>query len=211
MKTRAKQFLALCFAVVLSVSLLVGCAGGGDTSTPDGMLNTSLSAVKNGDLKAMAQISGEDISSSDFNDMDMGQMEKMMKALFSNVNVNATLKESNDKTATVSVKGTTGDLSSLSKEMSTELQTAVTEWATKNVDKLMNMTEEQMAKETLNVMIPILEKHVKNVTSKDVDVEIKMEKDDNGKWNVADESAADMAFILFGNSSVNDFNDILGM
>ena len=55
MQTRVKQFLALCFAVVLSVSLLVGC-GGGDTSTPDGMLSTSLSAVKNGDLKAMSQI-----------------------------------------------------------------------------------------------------------------------------------------------------------
>ena len=95
--------------------------------------------------------------------------------------------------------------------MGTEVKTAVSEWATKNVDKLMNMTEEQMTKETLNVMIPILEKHVKNVSSKDVDVEIKMEKDDNGKWNVADESSDDMALILFGSNSVNDMNDILGM
>ncbi len=210
MQTRVKQFLALCFAVVLSVSLLVGC-GGGDTSTPDGMLSTSLSAVKNGDLKAMSQISGDEISEDELNGMDLGQMAKLMKALFSKVNVNVTLKESNDKTATVSVKGTTGDLSSLSKEMGTEVKTAVSEWATKNVDKLMNMTEEQMTKETLNVMIPILEKHVKNVSSKDVDVEIKMEKDDNGKWNVADESSDDMALILFGSNSVNDMNDILGM
>ena len=41
--------------------------------------------------------------------------------------------------------------------------------------------------------------------------EIKMEKDDNGKWNVADESSDDMALILFGSNSVNDMNDILGM
>ena len=159
----------------------------------------------------MSQISGDEISEDELNGMDLGQMAKLMKALFSKVNVNVTLKESNDKTATVSVKGTTGDLSSLSKEMGTEVKTAVSEWATKNVDKLMNMTEEQMTKETLNVMIPILEKHVKNVSSKDVDVEIKMEKDDNGKWNVADESSDDMALILFGSNSVNDMNDILGM
>ena len=151
------------------------------------------------------------MSEDELNGMDLGQMAKLMKALFSKVNVNVTLKESNDKTATVSVKGTTGDLSSLSKEMGTEVKTAASEWATKNVDKLMNMTEEQITEKILNVMIPILEKHVKNVSSKDVDVEIKMEKDDNGKWNVADESSDDMALILFGSNSVNDMNDILGM
>ncbi len=204
MQTRAKQFLALCFAVVLSVSLLVGC-GGGDTSTPDGMLSASLEAVKNGDLKAMAQISGEELS----DDMDAGQMSKLMKALFSKVDVSVSLKESDEKTATVSVKGTTGDLSTLSTAMATEMQTVVTEWASKNVDKLMTMTEEEVAKETLNVMLPVLEKHTKEIASKDVDTEIKMEKDDDGKWQVADESSDDMALILFGSNSIKDMDDIL--
>ena len=123
----------------------------------DGMLSTSLTAVENGDLKAMSQISGDEISEDEVDGYGFGA--KLMKALFSKVNVNVTLqKESNNKPATFSVKEPPGDLSSLSKEMGAEGKTAVSEWATKNVDKLMNMTEERMTKETLNVMIPILEK-----------------------------------------------------
>ena len=57
-----------------------------------------MTAVKNGDLKAMSQISGDEISEDELSGMDLGQMAKLMKALFSKVNVNVTLKESNDKT-----------------------------------------------------------------------------------------------------------------
>lgn len=211
MKTITRASLALVAAVCLLLGLLAGC-GSGDTSTPDGTLRSMIAAVKNGDYEAMQRLSGELQTESGTDSMVFTpSMRTLLQAMFQKVDVTVSLKESSDTAAVVTVQGKTGDLSAIDSGISAQIQETVSKWATENMERLLKLSSEEMAQETLKTMLPVLKEYVAKVPSKDVSVEVRMDRGDDGRWTVDDGSSAEMAMVLFGTSNPGDLNDLLDL
>ena len=204
-----RAFLALLVAGVLCLSLLAGCGNAMDTSTPDGTLKSMLTAVKNGDYQAMQELSGESLSS-DPEDADlMKSAGELVRVFFQNVDVEVSLKDSDETRAIVTVQGKTSDLSALGEDMAEEFQKEVSVWALENMDRLIKLSTEEMQKETIKVMTPILKKYIGELPQKEVQAEVIMTKNSAGRWVVSENSSSDMMRILFGTSDEVDIGSLL--
>ncbi len=207
MKTIRTKLLICCMALFLTLGVLAGC---NDTSTPAGTLQATLSAMKDGNFKQLSKLTGEDFEQGSWEGIPMQDMQRMFRAMFGNISVNVQEKESDGEHAVVTITGETGDLSSVMKDVGEETMSNFLKWCEDNNDRLLDITSEEMRQKILPMLVEAFENHKGNMTKKPVDVEIKMNKDSDGKWIVASESADDMASVVFGTDGIPSIESLLG-
>lgn len=206
MKTIGKKLVGFCMVLVFAMGMLVGCGG---TNTPAGTLEATLSAMKNGDLKKLGELAGEDFSQGDWQGIPAGEVQRFFRAVFGNISVQVREKESDDTSAVVTVSGETGDLFSVMSVVGKEVSSEFTQWCEDNAERLLEISSEEMRGQMMKIMASSFEKHKEEMTRKPVDFEIKMSKDSDGKWIVDPDSADDMATVVFGTEGIPSMGSLL--